>query len=176
MKSYFNKYRHNTKKIKNFKIENNNIFINNKKKLNIQIAKNVNINFISKKENLKQFHLYKLVQKKEKEKMKLYSKYFYKLFYLNKYMKIHDEEEKKQKEKEIEIIKDKNEKKRNILQSIIDKYERNYEIKIKNKYKEWRLRSVIFKMKGVAKEIKKKKKLKKKRLVIKKMKIKIVIK
>ena len=162
MKSYFNKYRHNTKKIKNFKIENNNIFINNKKKVNIQMAKSFNINYISQKETTKHFHLYKLIQKKEEEKIKLYSKYFYKLFYINKYMKIYDQEEKKQKEKEIEIIKDKNEQKRNILQSIIDKYERNYEIKIKNKYKEWRLRSVIFKMKGVAKEIKRKKKLKKK--------------
>ena len=162
MKSYFNKYRHNTKKIKNFKIENNNIFINNKKKVNIQMTKNFNINYISQKETTKNFHLYTLIQKKEKEKIKLYSKYFYKLFYINKYMKICDEEEKKKKEKEIEIIKDKNEQKRNILQSIIDKYERNYEVKIKNKYKEWRLRCVIFKMKGVAKEIKKKKKLKKK--------------
>ena len=126
------------------------------------MTKNFNINFISQKENTKHFYLYKLIQKKEKEKMKLYSKYFYKLLYLNKYMKIYDEEEKKKKEKEIEIIKDKNEKKRNILQSIIDKYERNYEIKIKNKCKEWRLRSVIFKMKGVAKELKRKKKLKKK--------------
>ena len=48
------------------------------------------------------------------------------------------------------------------MQSIIDKYERNYYFLYKNAYKEWRLRSVIFKMKGIAKDIKRKKKLKKK--------------
>ena len=53
-------------------------------------------------------------------------------------------------------------KKKNILQSIINKYERNYVFKLRKTYKEWRLRGVIFKMKTVAKEIKKKKKLKKK--------------
>ena len=49
-----------------------------------------------------------------------------------------------------------------ILESIIRKYERNYKFTCRKIIKEWRLRSVIFKMKEVAKEIKKKKKLKKK--------------
>ena len=48
------------------------------------------------------------------------------------------------------------------MQSLIDKYERNYRFLFKNVYREWKLRTVIFKMKGVAKEYKKRKKLKKK--------------
>ena len=162
MKTYFNKYKNNAKKIKTYKIENNNIFIDNKKKINIQMAKNFNINFISQNDNYKQFFLYKLFIKKEKEKLKMISKFFYKFFFIAKNMKFSADEEKKQTEKEKEIIKNKNEQKKNILQSIIDKYERNYIIMSKSAYREWRLRSVIFKMKGVAKEIKRKKKLKKK--------------
>ena len=48
------------------------------------------------------------------------------------------------------------------MQSIINKYERNYNILFRNLFKEWKLRGIIFKMKRIAKDIKKKKKLKKK--------------
>ena len=160
LKSYFNKYRNNIKKKKTYKIENNNIFINNRKKINIQMAKNFNINFISQNDNIKHFLLYKLFLKKEKEKNELFSKFFYKYFYIIKCMKL--VEEKAKKEEETKVIKDENEQKKNILQSLIDKYERNYRFLFKNVYREWKLRTVIFKMKGVAKEYKKRKKLKKK--------------
>ena len=162
LKIYFNKYRYNIKKKKTFKIENNNISINNRKKINIQMAKNFNINFISQNDNNKHFILYKLFLKKEKEKIELFSRFFYKYFYIMKYMKLFEEVENMQKEKEFEVIKDKNEQKKNLLQSIIDKYERNYDFLSRQTFREWKLRTVIFKMKGVAKEIKKKKKLKKK--------------
>ena len=162
IKSFFNEYKNNVKKMKTYKIENNNIFINNKKKINIQMTKNFNINFISQKDNNKHFQLNKIFLKKEKEKLKIISKYFYKFLYLTNYMKLVEEEEKRKEEKEKEIIENKNEQKRNILQSIIDKYERNSNFICKKACKEWRLRSVIFKIKGIAKEIKKKKKLKKK--------------
>ena len=162
MKTFFNKYKYNAKKVKAYKIENNNIFINNRKKLNIQVAKNFDINFISQNEKYKHFLLYILFLKKEKDMMQIFSKYFYKFFYIIKYMKSLEEKEKEKKETEILVEKEKNERKRSSLQSIINKYERNFELKCKNKVKEWRLRSVIFKMKGVAKEIKRKKKLKKK--------------
>ena len=162
LKSFFNKYKNNVKNMKIYTIENNNIFINNKKKINIQMAKNFNINFISQNDNYKHFQLNKILHKKEKEKIKIISKYFYKYYYLTNYMKLLEEEEKKKKEKEKEIIENKNEQKSNILQSIIDKYERNNDFICKKVCKEWRLRSVIFKIKGIAKEIKKKKKLKKK--------------
>ena len=162
VKSYFNRYKNNVKKLKTYAIENNNIFINNKKKINIQMAKNFNINFISQNDNYKNFHLYKIFLKKEKEKLKYISKYFYKFIYLSNYKKFLEEEEKIKIEKEKEIIENKNEQKRNIMQSIIDKYERNCNFLCKKTLKEWKLRGVIFKMKGIAKEIKKKKKLKKK--------------
>ena len=160
LKTYFNKYRNNIEKKKTYKIENNNIFINNRKKINIQMAKNFNINFISQNDNIKHFLLYKLFLKKEKEKNELFSKFFYKYFYIIKYRKL--VEEKVNKEEETKEIKDENEKKKNILQSLIDKYERNYRFLCKNVYREWKLRTVIFKIKGVAKEYKKRKKLKKK--------------
>ena len=162
LKIYFNKFRHNLKKKKTFKIENNNIFINNRKKINIQMAKNFNINFISQNDNIKHLLLFKLFLKKEKEKKEFFSKFFYKYLYIIKCMKLFGEEKSKQKEKELEVVKDKNEKKKIILKSIIHKYERNYSFLCKNVYREWRLRAVIFKMKGVAKEHKKRKKLKKK--------------
>ena len=162
MKIFFNKYRNNAKKVKTYKIENNNIFIDNKKKINIQMAKNFNINFISQNDNYKNFFLYKLFIKKEKEKLKIISKFFYKFFFIAKNIKVTEEEEKKKNEEKKEIIKNKNEQKQNILKSIIDKYERNSYFLTKSKYREWKLRSVIFKMKAVAKEIKRKKKLKKK--------------
>ena len=162
MKTFFNKYKYNAKKVKTYKIENNNIFINNRKKLNIQVAKNFDINFISKNENYKHFLLYILFLKKEKEKLQTFSKKFYKFYYTIKYMKISEGKKKEKKETEILVEKEKQEQKRNVLQSIINKSERNFKIICKNKVKEWRLRSVIFKMKGVAKEIKRKKKLKKK--------------
>ena len=74
-------------------------------------------------------------------------KYFYKYYFKNKTI------EKKEKE---EI------KKRRFLINFINKKEK-YNQFIKRKIlKEWKLRSVIFKMKGIAKELKKKKKLKKK--------------
>ena len=161
-KKYFNKYRNNVKKIKSYKIENKNIFINNKKKTNFQVAKNSNLNYISQKDNYKRFLIYKLVLKKEKDENKIISKYFYNYFYITKCAKISEKREEEKIEKETKLIEDKKIQKKNLLQSIIDKYERNYEFLHKKAYKEWRLRSVIFKMKGVAKEIKKKKKLKKK--------------
>lgn len=52
---------------------------------------------------------------------------------------------------------DESEQKRNKLQSIINKYERNYNILFRNSFKEWKLRGVIVKMKSIAKAIKKKK-------------------
>ena len=164
IKSFFNKYKNNVKKNKNktYTIENSNIFINNKKKINIQMTNNFNINFISQNDNYKHFQLNKILLKKEKEKLKIISKYFYKFLYLTKYMKLLEEEERRKEEKEKEIINNENEQKRNILQSIIDKYERNNDFLCKKFCKEWRLRSVIFRMKGIAKELKKKKKLKRK--------------
>ena len=71
-------------------------------------------------------------------------------------------EEKVKKEEETKVIKNENEQKKNILKSLMDKYERNYRFLCKNVYREWKLRTVIFKIKGVAKEYKKRKKLKKK--------------
>ena len=126
------------------------------------MAKNFNINFISQNDNYKNFFLYKLFIKKEKEKLKIISKFFYKFFFIAKNIKVTEEEEKKKNEEKKEIIKNKNEQKQNKLKSIIDKYERDSYFLTKSKYREWKLRSVIFKMKAVAKEIKRKKKLKKK--------------
>ena len=148
LRIYFNKYKNNIKKLKKkYSIENNNIFINNKKKINIQMAKNLNINFISQNDNYKHFMLYKLFMKKAQKMSNIIPKYFYKYYYKNKTI------EKKEKE---EI------KKRRFLINVINKKEK-YNQFIKRKIlKEWKLRSVIFKMKGIAKELKKKKKLKKK--------------
>ena len=148
LRIYFNKYKTNIKKLKKkYSIENNNIFINNKKKINIQMAKNLNINFISQNDNYKHFILYKLFMKKAQKMSNIIPKYFYKYYYKNKTI------EKKEKE---EI------KKRRFLINVINKKEK-YNQFIKRKIlKEWKLRSVIFKMKGIAKELKKKKKLKKK--------------
>ena len=189
LEAYFNKYK-NINNIKNEKpdkttIENNNIFINNRKNINIQMTKNFNINFISQKDNYKHFILDKLFMKKEEIKKKILLKYFYKFIFISKYLKIfegikdkgkdkdkdraNEKENSEEKEKEIKELKikeekeeDESEQKRNRLQSIINKYERNYNILFRNSFKEWKLRSVIVKMKSIAKEIKKKKKLKKK--------------
>ena len=151
LKIYFNKYKNNIRKLrKKYSIENNNIFINNKKKINIQMAKNLNINFISNNDNYKHFMLFKLFMKKEQKQSNIIPKYFYKFFYLSNYTN-------KEKEKgEIDL------KKKRILKSLINKKEKNNEFILRNALKEWKLRGVIFKMKGYAKELKKKKKLKKK--------------
>ena len=181
LEAYFNKYK-NINNIKNEKpdkttIENNNIFINNRKNINIQMTKNFNINFISQKDNYKHFILDKLFMKKEEIKKKTLLKYFYKFIFISKYLKIFEgiKDKDKPKEKEIneekkineikikeEKEEDESELKRNKLQSIINKYERNYNILFRNSFKEWKLRGVIVKMKSIAKAIKKKKKLKKK--------------
>ena len=151
LKIYFNKYKNNIRKLrKKYSIENNNIFINNKKKINIQMAKNLNINFISNNDNYKHFMLFKLFMKKEQKQSNIIPKYFYKFFYLSNYTN-------KEKEKgEIDL------KKKRILKSLINKKEKNNEFILRNALKEWKLRGIIFKMKGYAKELKKKKKLKKK--------------
>ena len=173
LKIYFNKYRNNIIKEKDKdkanSIENNNIFINNRNKINMQMAKNFNINFFSQDDNYKYFILYKFFLKKDKLKKDILSKYIFKFFYISKYLKLYEsiknKEQEMNKEKkinEIEKIEKNNELKRSKLQSIIDKYERNIDFLFKNTYKEWKLRSVLFKMKDIAKEIKKRKKLKKK--------------
>ena len=177
LKIYFNKYKNRIINIQKEKqdqttIENNNIFINNRKKINIQMTKNFNINFISQKDNYKHFVLDKLFMKKEEIKKKTLSKFFFKFIYISKYFKLYEDIKAKEKEineeKENEIKveeeekEDKNELKRSKLQSIINKYERNYNILFRNLFKEWKLRGIIFKMKRIAKDIKKKKKLKKK--------------
>ena len=111
------------------------------------MAKNLNINFISQNDNYKHFVLYKLFMKKAQKMSNIIPKYFYKYYFKNKTI------EKKEKE---EI------KKRRFLINVINKKEK-YNQFIKRKIlKEWKLRGVIFKMKGIAKELKKKKKLKKK--------------
>ena len=171
LKIYFNKYRNNIEKEKEkvSSIENNNIFINNRNKINMQMAKNFNINFFSQDDNYKYFILYKFFLKKDRLKKDILSKYIFKFFYIAKYLKlfenIKNKEQEINKEKEINEIEKKeenNELKRSKLQSIIDKYERNIDFLFRNTYKEWKLRSVLFKMKDIAKEIKKRKKLKKK--------------
>ena len=145
------------------------------------MTKNFNINFISQKDNYKHFILDKLFMKKEEIKKKTLLKYFYKFIFISKYLKIfegikdkdkdraNEKENNEEKEKEIKELKikeekeeDESEQKRNKLQSIINKYERNYNILFRNSFKEWKLRGVIVKMKSIAKAIKKKKKLKKK--------------
>ena len=176
LKIYFNKYRNNIIKEKEKEkdkvnsIENNNIFINNRNKINMQMAKNFNINFFSQDDDYKYFILYKFFLKKDKLKKDILSKYIFKFFYISKYLKLFENIKNKEQEinkvkeiNEIEKIEEKNELKRSKLQSIIDKYERNIDFLFKNKYKEWKLRSVLFKMKDIAKEIKKRKKLKKKK-------------
>ena len=152
LKIYFNKYRNNIKKLrKKYSIENNNIFINNKKKINIQMAKNLNINFISQNDNYKHFILHKLFMKKEQKQLNIIPKYFYKYYYISKYIN-----EKEEEKEEMNIKKNK------ILKGIIKKKENKNEYILRKIIKEWKLRGIIFKMKGVAKELKKKKKLKKK--------------
>ena len=144
----FNKYKNNVKKLKKkYSIENNNIFINNKKKINIQMAKNLNINFISQNDNYKHFMLYKLFMKKAQKMSNIIPKYFYKYYYTSKIIENKENEESK---------------KRRILKHIINKKENINEFILRKILKEWKLRGVIFKMKGAAKELKKKKKLKKK--------------
>jgi hypothetical protein len=144
----FNKYKNNVKKLKKkFSIENNNIFINNKKKINIQMAKNLNINFISQNDNYKHFMLYKLFMKKAQKMSNIIPKYFYKYYYESKLI----EKEEKKETKKIRFLK-----------NIINKKEKNNEFILRKILKEWKIRGVIFKMKGAAKELKKKKKLKKK--------------
>ena len=94
--------------------------------------------------------LLSLFMKKEQKQSNIIPKYFYKFFYLSNYTN-------KEKEKgEIDL------KKKRILKSLINKKEKNNEFILRNALKEWKLRGVIFKMKGYAKELKKKKKLKKK--------------
>ncbi len=106
--------------------------------------------------------MYKLFLRKEKNQNKIISKYFYNFYYKSKYIKISEIKEEEKKQNETKLIEETKIQKKNLLQSIIDKYERNCDFLCRKTYKEWRLRSVIFKIKGVAKEIKKKKKLKKK--------------
>ena len=150
LKIFFNKYRNNVKKLKKkYSIENNNIFINNKKKINIQMAKNLNINFISQNDNYKYFILFKLFMKKEQRQSNLIPKYFYKLYYST-----NDINKDNKEECDLDKIR--------ILKNLLKKKENNNQIILKNKLKEWKLRGVIFKMKGAAKELKRKKKLKKK--------------
>ena len=181
LKVYFNKYKNIIINLQNEKpeqttIENNNIFINNRKKINIQMTKNFNINFISQKDNYKHFILDKLFMKKEEIKKKTLSKFFFKFIYISKYCKLFEDiktkekeiNEEKEKQNELKVEEEEgkkediNQQKRIILQSIINKYERNYNILFRNLFKEWKLRGIIFKMKAIAKDIKKKKKLKKK--------------
>ena len=154
MRIYFNRYRYKIKKFKNYTIENKNFLINNSKKINIQMTKNFDINYISQNEKSKNSLLYKLFIKRENRNKKIILQFFYKLLYLSKLARLEEVEEKNENEKE--------EEKKIKLKSIFDKYERNYKIKYKNIFYQWRLRSVIVKMKTIAKEIKRKKKLKKK--------------
>ena len=150
LKIYFNKYRNNIKKLKKkYSIENNNIFIDNQKKINIQMAKNLNINFISTNDSYKHFMLFKLFMKREQKQSNMIPKYFYKYYYLSKY-------------KNEETKEENDSKKARLLKSFINKKEKNNEFILRNTIKEWKLRGVLFKMKGAAKELKKKKKLKKK--------------
>ena len=152
LKTYFNKYKNNIKKLKKkYSIENNNIFINNKKKINIQMAKNLNINFISQNDSYKHNILHKLFMKKEQKQLNIIPKYFYKYYYISNYIN-----EKEEEKEEMNIKKNK------ILKAIIKKKENRNEYILRKIIKEWKLRGIIFKMKGVAKELKKKKKLKKK--------------
>ena len=151
IKKYFDKYKNNIKKIKTYQIENNDIFIDNKKKFNIQMTKNININLASQNDNIKNLLIYKLFIKKEQNNTELLSKFFLKLYYLSKLVKDSQEE----------LNKNDN-KKKDLIQSIVKKYERNIDILYKSAFHEWKLRSIIFKMKDIAKAIKKKKKLKKK--------------
>ena len=118
------------------------------------MTKNFDINYISQNEKSKNSLLYKLFIKRENRNKKIILHFFYKLLYLSKLARLEEVEEKNENEKE--------EEKKIKLKSIFDKYERNYKIKYKNIFYQWRLRSVIVKMKTIAKEIKRKKKLKKK--------------
>ena len=147
LRIYFNKYKNNIKKGKKYSIENNNIYINNKKNINIQMAKNFNINFISQNDNYKHFLLLKLFMKKEQIKSKILPKFFYKYLYI-----INNIQNNNNNDNEL----------KKLLKKIIMKREKYNAIIIRKILKEWKLRSVIFRMKGIAKEIKKKKKLKKK--------------
>ena len=150
LKIYFNKYRNNIKKLKKkYSIENNNIFINNKKKINIQMAKNLNINFISPNDNYKHFLLFKLFTKKEQKQFNIVPKYFYKYYYISNITNK-------------ETIEEIDTKKRRILKSLVDKKENNNKLIKRNIIKQWKLRGKIFKMKGAQKELKRRKKLKKK--------------
>ena len=147
LKIYFNRYRNNINKIKKkYSIENNNIFINNKNDINIQMAKNLNINFISQNDNYKYFLLFKLFTKKEQRKSNIIPKYFYKYYYKTNNIQKEDCDLKKIR----------------ILKAIINKKENKNQYILRNKLKEWKMRGVLFKMKGAAKALKKKKKLKKK--------------
>jgi hypothetical protein len=115
LKIYFNKYRNNIIKEKEKEkdkvnsIENNNIFINNRNKINMKMAKNFNINFFSQDDDYKYFILYKFFLKKDKLKKDILSKYIFKFFYISKYLKlfenIKNKEQEINKEKEINEIK-----------------------------------------------------------------------
>ena len=111
------------------------------------MAKNLNINFISQNDNYKHFMLYKLFMKKAQKMSNIIPKYFYKYYYESKLI----EKEEKKETKKIRFLK-----------NIINKKEKNNEFILRKILKEWKIRGVIFKMKGAAKELKKKKKLKKK--------------
>ena len=143
LRIFFNRYKNNIKKINN----NNKIYLNNNKKINIQMAKNFNINLISQIDiyNKKNFLLYKLFLNKEKNISKIITKFFYKYYY-----------------NAINTKEENNEKNKKLLINIIKKKENKNEYILRNIIKEWKLRGVIFKMKGIAKEFKKRKKLKKK--------------
>ena len=113
------------------------------------MAKNLNINFISTNDSYKHFMLFKLFMKREQKQSNMIPKYFYKYYYLSKY-------------KNKETKEENDSKKARLLKSFINKKEKNNEFILRNTIKEWKLRGVLFKMKGAAKELKKKKKLKKK--------------
>ena len=142
LRIFFNRYKNNIKKINN----NNKIYLNNNKKINIQMAKNFNINLISQIDiyNKKNFLLYKLFLNKEKNISKIITKFLYKYYY------------------NVINTKEENNERKKLLINIIKKKENKNEYILRNIIKEWKLRGVIFKMKGIAKEFKKRKKLKKK--------------
>ena len=162
---------------------NNNIN-NNYNELEI-ISKHISIYYLAKKSNCKKFAISKLINEKETLNKKILYKYFYKFYYISKFSKTQEDvnlnfnnKSKKFKTTEIQLViiddnkKTNNEKStindskkeliKKLLTSIFHKYERNIYLLFKNCLFEWKLRSIIFKMKTIAREIKRKKKLKKK--------------
>ena len=149
------------------------------------IPKYITINYLSKKMNNKKYIISNLIVKKEIKRKKILYKYLYKFYYISKFLKLEDDKNRnlKNRFKNFKITKNKlvikgsnknkitynekindnkNELIKKLLFSIFHKYERNIYLRSRNILFEWKLRSVIFKMKNVAKEIKRKKKLKKK--------------